>query len=203
MPWVEGVAILADGRHRDHATSFLRFLHETGRARSDRTRRDPARLDDDELGLLADLLGATLVDAGDELSSAWSALGQAGFPPDQLRWMTEPPPWPPASIAKILTRQGEQAMSMVETLAGQLATDPPARSWLIRSWLSPPRPIDRELLEALTRAADGRLFREPRFRAWLRAEWTAWRGSGIVESCDAWKAFPDRSHRQRHRPNIN
>ena len=71
-------------------------------------------------------------------------------------------------------REGEPAMAMVETLAGQLATDPAARSWLIRSWLSPPRRIDRDVLDELARAADGRLVREPRFRDWLRAEWTAW-----------------------------
>ena len=124
--------------------------------------------------MLAELLGATLVDARDELWAAWEALERAGLPPTQLRWMTEPPPWPPASIAKILSGQGERAMSMVETLAGQLAPEPSARAWLISSWLSPPRPIDREVLEALTHAAEGRLLREPRFREWLRAEWTAW-----------------------------
>jgi hypothetical protein len=88
--------------------------------------------------------------------------------------MNEPPPWPPASIGKILDRHDEQAMAMVETLAGQLATDSTVRSWLIRSWLSPPRLIDRRVLDEVARAADGRLIREPRFREWLRAEWTAW-----------------------------
>ena len=29
-------------------------------------------------------------------------------------------------------------------------------------------------LAELAGAADGRLAREPRFRAWLRGEWTAW-----------------------------
>jgi hypothetical protein len=88
--------------------------------------------------------------------------------------MTEPPPWPPASIARILSRPGEQAMTMVETLAAQLASDRPARAWLISSWLSPTRPIDRQFLDELTHVADGRLFSESTFREWLRAEWTAW-----------------------------
>jgi hypothetical protein len=171
--WVEGVAILGNGRHRDHAESLVQFLHESGRARPARPHPDSAP-SADEPELLADLLGATLVDARDELGSAWSALERAGSPPGPLRWMTEPPPWPPASIGKILNRNDEQAMAMVETLAGQLATDATVRSWLIRSWLSPPRRIDRRILEELARAADGRLIREPRFRAWLRAEWTAW-----------------------------
>jgi hypothetical protein len=87
--------------------------------------------------------------------------------------MTEPPAWPPASITKILHREGEQAMSMVETLIGQIATDPEVRAWLLRSWLSPPRPIDAKRLDELALAADGRLMNEPRFRDWLRAEWTA------------------------------
>jgi hypothetical protein len=172
VPWIEGVAILDNVRHPEQATSFLKFLVETGRAGSAPARSVPDA--SDVRDLLADLLGATLVDAQDEVWDAWSALERTEYPQPQLRWMTEPPPWPPASIAKILTREGEQAMSMVETLAGQLATHPSARSWLIRSWLSPPRLIDREVLEELTRADDGRLIREPRLREWLRAEWTAW-----------------------------
>jgi hypothetical protein len=172
IPWIEGVAILAGGPHRDRATKFLTFLAETGRVRSASPPKSPGTFGGREL--LADLLGATLVDAQDELWSAWSALEQAGSPPSQLHRMTEPPPWPPASIAKILGRPGEQAMTMVETLAGQLATDPAVRAWLITSWLSPPRPIDFRVLDDLTSAVGGRLSREPRFREWLRAEWTAW-----------------------------
>ena len=38
--------------------------------------------------------------------------------------MTEPPPWPPASIAKMMNGGGERRTSMMETLAGQLATEP-------------------------------------------------------------------------------
>jgi hypothetical protein len=172
VPWVDGVAILAEGRHPDEAATFLKFLAATGRAgmASLRSEDDAS----DESRLLADLLGATLVDAQDELWAAWSALERAGSPPGQLHWMTEPPPWPPASIAKIQDRQGEQAMTMIETLAGQLATEPALRAWLVRSWLSPARPIDRRFLAELAQAVDGRLIREPRFRDWLRAEWTAW-----------------------------
>jgi hypothetical protein len=115
-----------------------------------------------------------LVDAQDELWSAWSALETMDHPENALRWMTEPPPWPPASVTKMLGRHGEHAMSLVETLAGQLTTDPSVRAWLIRSWLTPPRPIDESLLNELVLAEQGRLGREPRFREWLRAEWTAW-----------------------------
>jgi hypothetical protein len=172
VPWIEGVAIVEGGRHRDLAMLFIQSLAGTGHAGPIPPGPGPAMADDHEL--LADLLGATLVDAQDELWTAWGALEQAGSPTSQQRWMTEPPPWPPASIAKILERQGDQAMAMVETLAGQVATDPAARAWLITSWLSPSRLIDRGVLGELVRAADGRLIREPRFREWLRAEWTAW-----------------------------
>jgi hypothetical protein len=64
-------------------------------------------------------------------------------------------------------------MSLVQTLAAELAPDPAARAWLLRSWLSPTRTIDENLLAELARAADGRLVREPRFRSWLQEEWTA------------------------------
>ena len=51
----------------------------------------------------------------------WNA---RGIPIMRLRWLTEPPPWPPASVARMITGAGEHGMSMVETLAGQLATEP-------------------------------------------------------------------------------
>ena len=123
--------------------------------------------------LLADLLGATLIDARDELKAAHEALERAGRPEKAERWMTEPPPWPPASVAKILGRESN-AMPLVETLAAQLAPEADARAWLLRSWIAPTRPVDAALLDEIARAADGRLLREPRFRAWLRGEWTAW-----------------------------
>ena len=88
--------------------------------------------------------------------------------------MTEPPPWPPASVAKLLAPHDEAAMRLVEDLAGQVAPDAAARGWLVRSWLTPARVIDRDLLGELAGAADGTLVREQRFREWLRAEWTAW-----------------------------
>jgi hypothetical protein len=170
-PWIEGVAILRGAPHPEQARLFLRFLAETGPARS--VPRGSETSTDAE-ALLADLLGATLVDAQDELWTAWSALERAGYPETALRRMTEPPPWPPASVAKLMTGAGEHGMSMVETLAGELATEPPIRAWLVRSWLAPARLIDDAMLEELARAEGGGLCREPRFRDWLRAEWTAW-----------------------------
>jgi hypothetical protein len=124
--------------------------------------------------LLADLLGSTLVDAQDELWAAYLALHRAEHPEPATKWLTEPPPWPPASIKRYLQREGENAMALIETLAAELAPEPAARGWLIRSWLAPARLADPKLLAELAQAADGRLGREPRLRSWLRAEWTAW-----------------------------
>ena len=169
--WIEGAAIPRESSHPDQARQFVQFLAET--ERTDRSLPRFAKTAESE-GLLADLLGATLVDAQDELWSAWSTLEREGNPQNALRWMTEPPPWPPASVAKMMIGSGERGMSMVETLAGQLATEPPIRAWLVRSWLSPQRLIDDAMLEELAMAVDGQVCREPRFRDWLRAEWTAW-----------------------------
>ena len=164
------------------ATSFLRFLGESGQAgpasrcskegtsRRPRTAGGPARRD-----------------AGRRPGRALGGLVGArtdGLSPDKLQWMTEPPPWPPASIAKILTREGEQAMAMVETLAGQLAPDPRSRSWLIRSWLVAAARIDRDDPRRAGPRGRRRLVREPRFRAWLRAEWTAWARQRYRRVCD-------------------
>ena len=125
--------------------------------------------------LLADLLGATLVDAHDELAAACSVLDRGGPASAQgLVWLSEPPPWPPASVAKLLGRGGDRALAMVQDLAGQIAPDPALRFWLVQSWLRPGRLIDASLLKELAHAVDGRLVAEPRFRAWLRGEWTAW-----------------------------
>lgn len=170
--WTQGVAIVAGSRHPEEARLFVKFLAETGEARP--IPPAPDRRSDATLELLADLLGSTLVDAQDELWTAWNVLERAGSPSAQLHALTEPPPWPPASIAKIVDREGGPAMAMIEALAGQIATEPASRAWLIKSWLSPRRSIDFSVLDDLTRANDGRLDREPRFRDWLRAEWTAW-----------------------------
>jgi hypothetical protein len=154
--------------------AFLRFLIESREFElaSDQSAGSDEP-DPDVASLLADLLGATLVDAQDELWAAWGALQRAGNPAAAQRRLTDPPAWPPASIEKYLRREGENAMSLIETLAAELAPDAVVRGWLLRSWLAASRPVDDALLSELAHAADGRLVHEPRFRAWLRAEWTA------------------------------
>jgi hypothetical protein len=165
--WVEGVAVVRGGPHPDRAQEFLRFLVPSSQGQPE----PPEPPEED--ALLADLLGATLVDAQDELRAAWAMITASGDPSGRVRWMAEPPPWPPASVAVLLDR-GEDGMALLDTLAAEIAPEADTRSWLLRSWLRTSRPIDGAFLAELATAADGRLAREPRFRAWLRAEWTAW-----------------------------
>jgi hypothetical protein len=153
----------------------MRFLaSKAGDGRDRSAAQITAGVEPDMDSFAADLLGATLVDAQDELWAAWNAIERAGNPERALTWLTEPPPWPPASVAKYLGREGESAMSMVETLAAELAPDASSRAWLVRSWLQPGRRVDEQLIHELAHADSGRLGREPRFRAWLEEEWTAW-----------------------------
>lgn len=166
--WLEGAGIVAGSGSQRLSQMFFQFLNETGQAeppRADTT-------DDFEVdSLLADLLGATLVDSQEELWTAWATLNRAGQPARAAMWLMQAPPWPPASIEKL---EGDNSEVLVQTLIEQLAPDADLRAWLSRSWLGAKRRVDGPLLEEIARAADGRLAREPRFRAWLRAEWTAW-----------------------------
>lgn len=170
----EGGAIPRGARRKEAASRFLQFLSKhPGPVTGPSTATNPA-LSFDAEELAADLLGATLVDAQDELHAATEAIRAAGSPPNAVELLAQLPPWPPASVEKLLRRETEGAATMVETLAAELAPEPGPRLWLARSWLRPRAAIDGKLLGELARAEEGRLAREPRFRGWLRAEWTQW-----------------------------
>jgi hypothetical protein len=164
-PW-EGMAVVKAGRHRDDAVAFLEAQAGPGGREPAATR--PGRAD----GLVADLIGATTVDARDELRAAWTTLERNGHPAAAEAPFREAPPWPPASVTKLRSEPADAPL--LETLAEQVAPGPDERAWLLEVWARPTRPIDGALLDELAGAASGRLAREPRFRAWLRAEWTAW-----------------------------
>jgi hypothetical protein len=172
---VEGAAIVAGTGKESLAREFLRFLAETfpGRPSVDAHLASTPAEGEPEM-LLADLIGATLVDAQDELWAAWSALDRVHDPGPARKWMTEPPPWPPASIARLLARHDSDAASLLGALSLEIAPEPAVRAELMRSWLAPARVIDRAVLAEIADLADGRLASEPRFRAWLCAEWTTW-----------------------------
>jgi len=165
----EGVALVEGGPSPVRARSLIRTLsirdwsppltgNEFDRAAADE--------------FLADLLGAALVDSREELREAVAALDRFGHPSKAEAALGERPPWPPASVARLLS--DASGGPMVETLLEQIAPDSDSRAWLVESWSKPKRPIDGNLIADLARAVDGRLAREPRFRAWLRGEWTAW-----------------------------
>ena len=164
----EVVALVRDGSHGAQARRLLELL-EAGRGlevpRSEALRQ--ARAD----GLLADLLGAALIDARSELQSAEAAIRRSPRPEAADLAFGDRPPWPPTSVAKL---QGSGDRSLIETLVEQLATDPEVRVWLLASWAGPKRAIDGAVLDEIAGALEGRVSREPRFRAWLRAEWAAW-----------------------------
>jgi hypothetical protein len=122
--------------------------------------------------LLADLLGATLVDAQPELWAARDALARAGRPDQAVRWMTEPPPWPPASVEKLKHKSDPD--ELLSALADQIAFDDDEHAWLLKTWALGPAPLNGERLTDLAGGLDGRLAANPRFRSWLRGEWTAW-----------------------------
>jgi len=167
--WVEGGAILAGTPRVRLARWFRDFLRERlGASPAESESRGSRDADD----LLSDLLGATLVDTQDELWEAWTRLERTGHPKRPTMWMMQAPPWPPASITKLA--ETDPSGTLVQTLAVELAPDADIRAWLLRDWLGPPRLIDGQVLTQIATAVDGRLMREPRFRAWLRAEWTAW-----------------------------
>lgn len=156
----QGAALVASGR-AERARPLLRALE--GRAGS-----PPSSA----VLFLRDLLDATLGEAREEWRMARAALAHAGDPTRSLALFTEAPPWPPASVARMRVRADGEAL--IATLAEQVAPEASARRWLLESWAGPARPIDGTLLAALARADEGRLAAEPRFRAWLRSEWTAW-----------------------------
>jgi hypothetical protein len=166
-------AIPTSAQNQSRAKEFIRFLIESQGFEPEPRAAVDDQPDTDTASLTAELLGATLVDAQDELWAAWSAVERAGRAERAREWLTEPPYWPPASIEKYLEGDGENGMALVETLAGELAPQPAARSALLRSWLAPRRFVDAKMLAELARADEGRLARDSRFRAWLRAEWTA------------------------------
>jgi hypothetical protein len=195
---IEGVAIVPGAPTEDVAQEFLRFLVETQGARAPAGGSGARAAETEEINsLIADLLGSTLVDAQDELWTALRAIDQVADRERAIEWLTEPPPWPPASVAKYLGREGERAMALIETLAALVAPEAPERAWLLRSWLAPARPVDQSLLLELTEAAGGRLCREGRFRAWLREEWTAWARQRYRRVARWAGSQPNRSGRER------
>jgi hypothetical protein len=166
---VEAISRPEGGSNPDLSRRFLAILESRGLVEPSPPDPTIEAMADD---LLADLLGAALVDAREELRDADAALRRFGHPARAEAALGERPPWPPASVAKL--QASPNGGPLLETLLDQVAPDPEARAWLLESWSRPRRAVDGVLLAELAGASEGRLAREPRFRAWLRGEWTAW-----------------------------
>ena len=172
-PVVEGVAIVRGAPRSAEARELLTALAARGEATpvdDSISEVDPVAVIADSL--LADLLGSTLVDAQDELWEAEAALESTGRPPLLVGYLADSPPWPPTSVAKL--QDDPARLALVDTLARELVPDAEARKWVRGSWERPSRSIDAAWLREVAGAAGGTLAAEPRFRAWLRGEWTAW-----------------------------
>jgi hypothetical protein len=124
--------------------------------------------------VLLELAGACFVDASAELHRAIEI--EPRLSSRHRGFLLEPPPWPPASV----TRLREQASSgsveagrWLETLAREIEPDDERRARVLESWESLPRAVDSELLDLLVSELST-ASPNPRFRSWLRAEWTAW-----------------------------
>ncbi|MEW4569768.1 hypothetical protein AB1L88_18040 [Tautonia sp. JC769] len=166
-----GVAAVAGPSSRPEVRSLLDRL----RRRSIAEPRDPGRdapPAPEVRVLAAELIGATLRDAGPERREALAILARSADAGPGRALLAEPPPWPPDSIRRL--GEDPDRRPMLDTLAAALVDDPGSRDWLLESWQGPPRPVDQALLEALATAGDGRLIRSSRVLPWLRAEWTAW-----------------------------
>ena len=167
--WSECLAVVEGGPNRARAAGLIDALEARGFVQlADSSSVIQANADE----LLVDLLGAALVDAEDELREADAALGRFGHPTQAEAAIGQRPPWPPASLARL--QADPNGPAMVETLLEQIAPDPESRRWLETSWSGPKRTVDGTLLAEIAGAASGKLALEPRFRAWLRGEWTAW-----------------------------
>lgn len=172
---LERAAIPSSVRNKIGSREFFKMLEERGAAteRLDRNTLSKACLFN---GLLKDLWGATLIDAGDELRRAWRDLHASGRSERVERFLIEPPPWPPASMIELARKEGVKPAEsrLVSTLIDQLTDDADRRAWLSENRERPQRPIDRDVLEEIVAVDGGGLVTEPRFRGWLRGEWTAW-----------------------------
>ena len=117
-----------------------------------------------------DLASIILFECRSDIQTAWGTIENSTGEIRQRaeKYLTELPPWPPASIQDLQKRRGfEYVVALVE----QMASDGDERDWLIREFQNQETKVN---LEVLDQALNGHLQGSIRFRTWLRAEWTAW-----------------------------
>ena len=139
-PWLEGVAISSEA----HGGSTRRGPSSNSSPAAARPSPFPKMIPAAEPvadGLLADLLGATLVDAQDELWAAADALDRAGHPRRLSRasWTS---PRPGRRLRVRSSASHAESDELLEALSREITPDHDARAWLLRSWDGPEGPID-------------------------------------------------------------
>lgn len=165
--WIDGASATAWARQPGEAR---RFVEAVGDGTSGGF--DPA---EGRTALIAaDLLGALLTDAGDELREAWPRLARELGEEEAAKRLGGLPTWPPESVRAVARAHPDDAESWLGTLAESMTDDDPAATWLISQWMGNPRPVDLAVVREIAGAVGGRLVAEPRFRSWLRGEWAAW-----------------------------
>lgn len=165
--WVEVASATAWSARPEQARRFVDAIALDRAATS-----DPG--EGDAIILAADLLGALLTDAGEELRERWRKLSREVGEEEAARRLAGLPTWPPESVKALALAHPDDAESWLGTLAESLTSDAGTATWLVAQWMGPSRIADAEVLSEIAGARDGRLMREPRFRSWLRGEWAAW-----------------------------
>lgn len=166
--WPESISFSAQNSDLlELREQFLRFLRETDRLRTT-TGLTPASVFRDSFR--RDLATIVTHDLRDKIREVWRVIEPAG---GELRtrvetYLTELPPWPPASVTSLQKRRG---FEFVVALIEQVAANGDQRTWLVQNFQEAPNPLQMELLD---QALDGSFLKNIRFRAWIRAEWKAW-----------------------------
>lgn len=166
--FIEGGAVPRSSRRAEEAIRLLATLA------AESTEIEALVMDPLVSELTAELVGATLIDAHDDLRSSWRRLEAAGRIEATAARLLQPPPWPPTSV--LLLNEDPARADDLDALATELAPSLEARAWLRTSWDVARRPIDGAFLAELASVDGGGLARSAGFRAWLRGEWAAWAG---------------------------
>jgi hypothetical protein len=165
--WPEAISSPIVSKRPQAADSFRAFCEETGKCAAPATSSEAAFLAPVFRTLMA---GVLLDECLDSLRNAWKAIraGTGEAARDAEAYLTERPPWPPASILRL---RKERGFEYVGALAEQVAIDRDQRDWLVRAFQEAEGKVDFQRLET---SDDGRLSESLRFRTWIHAEWAAW-----------------------------
>jgi hypothetical protein len=124
---------------------------------------------------MIELAAATIAEPQADRQAVLARLAE--LPPRAQALLVEPPPWPPASLVRWRRRMDDgdaQVNAWFQNLARELAPIHSERAALSQSWLDPPRPIGPDRIRELIAPPAPDFLQNPRVRAWLHAEWSAW-----------------------------